>query len=218
MAKFRSPSVAERATFTLPAHETCNHRNYMLSCEVYEQMLKETGQRCEICQLPASENSGGKLFIDHEARRGAWAVRGLICNRCNTILGKDGEVPRNEAFANYLKNSWYRREFTKRGVSLEGPPQPPEGSKVQDAQGRFWTRRGIWWSSSDPRCKSRRWHELVVRSGPLGLTVVRPTHLVLHVDSPMEMAEQLLAHMLPEHLDKLAWLLAGGGPAGDGNA
>ena len=34
---------------TLPAHETCHHLTYLLSCEVYEQMLADTGELCEIC-------------------------------------------------------------------------------------------------------------------------------------------------------------------------
>lgn len=209
MPKSRPSTVANR---TLPAHETCTHRNYLLSCETYEQLLAETGQRCEICDLPASENPGGKLFIDHEGGS-LWKVRGLLCNRCNTILGIDREVPRDARFARYLENSWYRREFAKRGISLDGPPEPVAGSKVRDMQGRTWTKDGKYWRSNDARCRSRTWRELVVRSGPLGLTVIRPTQLVVHLAYPEEMAEQLLAHMLPDDLDKLCWLLAGGGAA-----
>lgn len=50
--------------------------------ELYEKMLVESGGRCAICsKLPTSKG----LFLDHDHKSGK--LRGLICSRCNTVLG-----------------------------------------------------------------------------------------------------------------------------------
>lgn len=132
-------------TRTIPAHSTCNHKNYLLSCAEYEQMLAHSGQRCEVCGLVASDHPSGKLYIDHDHRLGKWAVRGLLCSRCNTLLGKDLDVPRDASFAAYLANPWYTRMLAGRGLSPELPPEPPIGSIVDLGKRqpqRMRTRKG----------------------------------------------------------------------------
>ena len=56
---------------------------YGMSMETYENMLIACDNKCQIC------GSDGKLNIDHCHSTGV--VRGLLCTRCNTGLGKLGD-------------------------------------------------------------------------------------------------------------------------------
>lgn len=53
---------------------------YGLSLEDVERMRQEQGGRCAICQKYLD-----RFHIDHEHSSGA--VRGLLCHRCNTVIG-----------------------------------------------------------------------------------------------------------------------------------
>ncbi|WP_101790985.1 endonuclease domain-containing protein [Nonomuraea indica] len=193
---------------TLPAHATCNHKNYMLSCEVYEQMLADTGQRCEVCERPAEDNPGGKLYIDHDAHVGYWAVRGLLCNPCNSVLRSDAPPPAGPAFARYLENAWYRRQMAVRGLPYDGLAEPPEGSCVRDHRGKLWRRRAGRWICSDARYKVRDWRHLIAKTGPLGLTWVQPVEVPIRPADPESVAASLRAFMAPQDLARLLRLLA----------
>lgn len=52
---------------------------YGLSYNEYDKLTQEQGGFCLVCEQPA------KLFVDH--CHNSLAVRGLLCNSCNTILG-----------------------------------------------------------------------------------------------------------------------------------
>jgi Recombination endonuclease VII len=64
-------------------------RNFGISREQYEEMLKRQNGVCAICHQPetARSRSGGEklLGVDHEHETGR--VRGLLCYRCNVALG-----------------------------------------------------------------------------------------------------------------------------------
>jgi hypothetical protein len=94
-----------------PGHENCHHTHYLLSCEEYEAMLAACKNRCEICRLPGSKNKGGKLHIDHEHRYTSHAVRGLLCSKCNTLMGRvdAGQELRTKRILDYLHNAWFIR-------------------------------------------------------------------------------------------------------------
>lgn len=58
-------------------------RNYNLTLEDYNQLLKQHGGVCAICnQLPERR----KLAIDHDHKTGR--IRGLLCFHCNDMLGR----------------------------------------------------------------------------------------------------------------------------------
>jgi hypothetical protein len=60
-------------------------RRYGLTLEQYEAMRLRQGGRCAICgRVPVR-----RLHVDHDHRTGR--VRGLLCQNCNTAIGKLGE-------------------------------------------------------------------------------------------------------------------------------
>ena len=61
------------------------HR-YDITEEQYTRMLKRQKGRCAICQGRSNtKNAPLKLYVDH--CHGVGRVRGLLCNKCNTLLG-----------------------------------------------------------------------------------------------------------------------------------
>jgi hypothetical protein len=157
------------------AHLRCRHKHYRLTCAQLDALLIEARGRCQVCRAPGEPEPRQMLFIDHDAYRGDWAVRGLLCNRCNTILGKDLEVPRDDAFAAYLANSWFIRMLASLGVGPDVPEEPPVGAVVRlgDRRPRMWRSPGGWvrtgrsWPGS-----LRTWWELYRSAGPHKLAVV----------------------------------------------
>lgn len=59
-------------------------KNYNITLADYDQMFAQQRGRCKICAK--KEKRGRRLSVDHNHQTGR--VRGLLCNRCNTGLGK----------------------------------------------------------------------------------------------------------------------------------
>ena len=55
---------------------------YGLSREKYFEILNEQGGLCAIC---GEDNGARPLFVDHDHE--TMKVRGLLCNRCNSLIG-----------------------------------------------------------------------------------------------------------------------------------
>jgi len=68
---------------------TCNHYvSYNLTCDQYDEMRRRAQERCEICETPEAETTRGALVVDHFDGGGAWFVRGLLCDRCNSVMSR----------------------------------------------------------------------------------------------------------------------------------
>lgn len=95
-----------KASFT---HRTCHHEIYNLSCAMYELLVERAGNCCEICGIAASETSRGILSIDHDGRYGMAAVRGLLCDKCNSHMRfvDDGQRKRMAVESAYYANAWF---------------------------------------------------------------------------------------------------------------
>lgn len=160
---------------TLPDHAGCNvHRIHKLGCAQYEELLARSGQCCEICGLPGSQNTRGKLHIDHLGHD--WAVRGLLCNGCNTALNK-GVAERNAHWAaEYLANSWWVKECERVGVPVELAPEPDYGSAIRDQFRVVWLREGD--GKWRPRGRGRpgiswsSWEWLYEQRGPQNMALL----------------------------------------------
>ena len=79
------------------------HR-YGIDVEDYERLLAEQDGVCAICKrAPTPENTRrkGVLFVDHchDSR----AIRGLLCNDCNLIIGHGATTERLLAAAEYMR-------------------------------------------------------------------------------------------------------------------
>lgn len=59
--------------------------NYKLTVEQYDAILESQGGVCYGCRM-AEPVKGRRLSVDHD--HGTGLVRGLLCSRCNPILGK----------------------------------------------------------------------------------------------------------------------------------
>lgn len=80
---------------------------YGLSQAQYDEMLERQGGVCAICGKPEARVQGGKvkaLAVDHD--HATEAVRGLLCDLCNRVLGLFEDDPdRFYAAASYLHTS-----------------------------------------------------------------------------------------------------------------
>lgn len=86
-------------------------RKFGVTAERRAMMLEEQDGKCSICKKPESmvnprhpEREPRRLSIDHDHKTGA--VRGLLCGRCNTVIGKraaDDSIEILEAAIAYLK-------------------------------------------------------------------------------------------------------------------
>lgn len=74
-------------------------RKFGLSVEQYQQMLKAQREACAICRKKK------RLHVDHDHVTGA--VRGLLCNRCNSALAafEDDLRPAMEAYLDASKRA-----------------------------------------------------------------------------------------------------------------
>ena len=73
--------------------------NYDLSLEDYKLMLERQEGKCAACLHPFGDATP---FVDHDHQTGA--VRGLLHNRCNTVLGfVDDDVEILNNLAKYLR-------------------------------------------------------------------------------------------------------------------
>lgn len=161
---------------TLPDHAICvTHKNYALTCEQYESLLEASGGGCQLCGFPASQMPQKKLYIDHNRSVGDWAVRGLLCIRCNTIIGIDREVPRTDEIAAYLASPWYARMLAERGLTADLPPEPPIGTVVEFAHytspRRTRTREG-WVVPGKWHLGAKSWWQLHYSWGPHRIRVI----------------------------------------------
>lgn len=76
---------------------------YGITLEEYEKMLVYQDGVCAICGGPPCGSQ--RLFVDHDHETGV--VRGLLCGRCNSMLGLADDSPHRlaEAMAYLTKTS-----------------------------------------------------------------------------------------------------------------
>lgn len=87
-------------------HGRCGrHQTYDLSCDEFDWLLVRCDGQCEHCGVLEFETPHRQLHIDHDARVGWHAVRGMLCSRCNTNLDR-GLLAADTAAA-YLANPWW---------------------------------------------------------------------------------------------------------------
>ncbi len=63
---------------------------YGMTVEEYDKLTQAQNNLCAICSLPETTKNG-RLAVDHCHRTGQ--VRGLLCMRCNTSIGRLNDDP-----------------------------------------------------------------------------------------------------------------------------
>lgn len=58
-------------------------KNYGITSDDYDKMLKEQNNVCKVCNGPAMGK--GRYHVDHCHKTGK--IRGLLCHKCNVALG-----------------------------------------------------------------------------------------------------------------------------------
>jgi hypothetical protein len=58
---------------------------YGISLKEYKTMCSRQKYKCKICGMPSTDNTHGKLCVDHCHNTGI--IRGLLCGKCNKGLG-----------------------------------------------------------------------------------------------------------------------------------
>ncbi|GAA2929476.1 endonuclease domain-containing protein [Streptomyces enissocaesilis] len=67
----------------------CNHfMKYGMTCDDFDRLRARAGGQCELCKTPEQETPRGALIIDHFQGAGLFFVRGLICDRCNSVMSR----------------------------------------------------------------------------------------------------------------------------------
>lgn len=155
-------------------HDRCIHTKYLLTCDQYEELQQRSGGLCELCGTPGVTQLWGRLCIDHDHAYGMWAVRGLLCHRCNKrATNRPDLLP---GLDRYLANSWYLGLTRQLGITLDPPPEPPIGTRVTSPTGLNWRRTAEGWTRLDPRPNTGswervlRWSQLTYRYGAHNLT------------------------------------------------
>jgi hypothetical protein len=77
-------------------------RNYGMTPEDYDSMVETQNNECLICFTSGDQERNKRLLVDHCHASGK--VRGLLCNKCNLLLGHaDDTIDRLERAILYLK-------------------------------------------------------------------------------------------------------------------
>lgn len=64
---------------------------YGITWEQYEDLLLKQGFACAICRSVRPGGRGKRLHVDHD--HGTGKVRGLLCWRCNSVIGRMNDSP-----------------------------------------------------------------------------------------------------------------------------
>lgn len=82
---------------------------YKITPEQYEALLERQGGHCAMCPATSADDAGRQLHVDHDHtccpgdRSCGKCIRGLLCKRCNTMLGcADDDPQRLRAGLAYL--------------------------------------------------------------------------------------------------------------------
>lgn len=133
--------TATASTHQRPKRSPCGHKIYGLSCQDYDRLIAHARGACQICGTRPEQTGHGFLVVDHDDTVGQWAVRGLLCQDCNSSLPM-GPTP--DWAAGYLAQPWWKLEFARLSASPDPTPEPPAGSTVA-AHGLNFRREADGW-------------------------------------------------------------------------
>lgn len=89
LAYVRQWQIDNRERYLLTKRRSVFRRRYGVEPEYYDTALEAQGGVCAICKRPPPPNKPLCVDHDHETNR----VRGLLCTRCNLVLGNIESIP-----------------------------------------------------------------------------------------------------------------------------
>lgn len=152
-----------------PRKSGCGHKLYGLSCQDYDRLVAYAKGSCQICGAKPDQTGHGFLVVDHDDTVGQWAVRGLLCQDCNSSLPMGSTPP---WAADYLAQPWWKLEFARQGASAEPAPEPPIGSTVGAHGLNFRHEADGWKHVASFGGTPRTWEELNRRYAPHRIEVL----------------------------------------------
>lgn len=193
------------APLTAPTHASCHHKIYGLTCAEFDELVRTANGHCQRCGIPDHETPKGKLVIDHCHQGGRRPVRGLICSKCNSLMGRvdAGLTPADEATVAYLALSEAGRQYQLFDI--------PDGT--WGALGKAFGTRGrlqvcvdaVEWCSQYPTPRLEPFSEddvaayrLTIRQSPTGRRLeVRQVWGDMDRDTANEIATAIVNHFAP---------------------
>lgn len=157
-------------THPRPRLSPCGHKIYGLSCKDYDRLVDHAKGSCQICGVKPGQTGHGFLVVDHDDAVGQWAVRGLLCQDCNSSLPM-GSSP--AWAADYLAQPWWQLELTRLGATAEPAPEPPAGSTVAVHGLNFRREANGWKHVAAFAGTPRTWRQLNRRYAPYRISLVR---------------------------------------------
>ena len=121
---------------------------YGLGSDEFQLLVEAQNNRCAICNQPETATRRGKtrtLCVDHNHKTGA--IRGLLCNRCNTALGliDDSPITLDKA-VKYLQAS------TKRKIIPITDSKTSEFETLNDDHKKLKSTAGQMMTCARPDC------------------------------------------------------------------
>ncbi|MFD4315057.1 endonuclease domain-containing protein [Streptomyces sp. NPDC058548] len=100
----------------------CTHKyEHRLTCDEYDAMRDRAQGECELCDTPDHETPRGQLVIDHFRGRRFRIIRGLICDRCNSVMSRhDATAPWGPASLPFAERAraYHLNAFSRPTVEL----------------------------------------------------------------------------------------------------
>ncbi|HMG63713.1 MAG TPA: endonuclease domain-containing protein [Streptosporangiaceae bacterium] len=70
-----------------PTGKTCHHFLFhRLACDEFDALSARANGHCEICGAAEEDTKRGSLVVDHFYAPGAYVIRGMLCDWCNTTV------------------------------------------------------------------------------------------------------------------------------------
>jgi hypothetical protein len=108
-------------------HKNCQHKiEYRMSCDDFDVLYEVARGCCQICKTPEAETTRRQLVIDHLPGYPYIVVRGLLCDACNSLMGRydAGKLldwPRDERITRYISRAWFIRVLVWRRLNTYPP-------------------------------------------------------------------------------------------------
>jgi len=143
-----------------------------MTCEDFERLWDHAKGVCQICGRRGEDTAHRVLCIDHDPFTGPWAVRGILCGRCNAAL----HLPclDSQKVASYMADPWWLHMLSAYGVQPEGIPEPGLGALVGAARRLTWRHAQDGWRCQEKRHRAscRTWASLNRQYGPHRLRIL----------------------------------------------